>query len=43
MHSEPVDSPDAITSHEIIYDENNQERPAWKFCNSTKVPRSQGF
>ena len=38
MSTEPVDVPDLIPRHELVYDENNEERPPWKFC---KLPRSE--
>ena len=41
MSTEPVDVPDLIPCHELVYDENNEERPPWKFCNSLKIPRSE--
>lgn len=37
-----VDQVDAATVIEnFVYDENNQERRPWKFCNSTSLPRSE--
>ena len=41
MSTAPVDLTDLIPCHELVYDENNEERPPWKFCNSLKLPRSQ--
>lgn len=33
-----MDAPD--TAHSIVFDDNNQERRSWRFCNFT-LPRSE--
>ena len=34
-----TDEPDAVT--QFVFDNCNSERPPWKFCNSTTLPRSE--
>ena len=41
MSTEPVDVPDLIPWHELVYYENNEERSPWKFCSSLKLLRSE--
>ena len=42
MNSESVDVPDSAGGcANIVFDEQNNERSPWKFCNSTKLPRSE--
>ena len=36
-----VDCEDAINVEDLVFDENPSERSAWKFCNSTTLPRSE--
>ena len=39
--SESVDSPDVLTCQQIVFDKDNNERQAWKFCFATNIPRLQ--
>ena len=41
MGSETDDLPDVLSCQEIVFDKDNNERPAWKFCFATNIPRSQ--
>ena len=41
MGSESVDLPDVLSWQEIVFDKDNNERPAWIFCFATNIPRSQ--
>ena len=41
MSTEPVDVPDLLPRHDMVHDENNEERPPWKFCKSLKLPRTE--
>ena len=41
MRSESVDLPDVLSCQEIVFDKDKNERPAWKFCFATSIPRSQ--
>ena len=41
MGSESVDLPDVLSCQEIVFDKDKNEKPAWKFCFATSIPRSQ--
>ena len=41
MGSESVDLPDVLSCQEIMFDKDNNESLAWKFCFATNIPRSQ--
>ena len=41
MGSESVDLPAVLSCQEIVFDKDNNERPNWKFCFATNIPRSQ--
>ena len=41
MEDRTVDCEDAINVEDLVFDENHSERSAWKFCNSTTLPRSE--
>lgn len=40
MKNTPVDEKD-LGIEQIVFDQNNQERRSWKFCNSVTLPRSE--
>ena len=35
-----IDSPAGIGLNDLVFNEENQERSSWKFCNS-RLPRSE--
>ena len=37
-----IDSPAGIGSNDLVFNEENQERRSWTFCNSS-LPRSEVF
>ena len=43
MEDGTVDCEDAINVEDLVFDENHSERSAWKFFNSTTLPRSEVF
>ena len=41
MEDRTVDCVDGIHSEGLVFDESHSESSAWKFCNSTTLPRSE--
>ena len=41
MEEQTVDCEDGICVENLVFDKNQSERSAWKFCNSTTLPRSE--
>ena len=37
---EDKDTPD-LGLENLVFDQDNQERPSWRFCNNVTIPRSE--
>ena len=37
---EDKDTPD-LGLENLVFDQDNQERPSWRFCNNVTLPRSE--